>query len=131
VKIIPFASAKAPTDLAIIQLNNPQKLQQLYRGYFEIGLADSVSESEIVHLTGFSCDIPDVLVDKRNELANIDRRTNRNLIGYQMYCRTGDSGAPIWMDVMESQLSLVYIIGVGRAIFRLIGIAWQKFAGKF
>jgi len=96
VEIITFGSVKAPTDLAIIRIKNPQKLQKIYKGHFEIGSLDSSDSSALVHLTGFPCDLPDILVDKKTTISELNLKSESSLIGFQMYTCTGDSGAPLW-----------------------------------
>lgn len=108
VDIIKLGGVRAPTDIAIIKFKDPEKIKILYNGHFQLGTIDNLSDSVQIHLTGFPCDLPDILVDKNCSGNELNLHKTETLIGYALYTCTGDSGAPLWF-MNEDTATLVGI----------------------
>ena len=93
VEIIPYkSSVNTSTDMAIIIFKKPEKIAPIYKGHFNIETIAKITDSStVVHLTGFPCDVPDKLLDKK-----VYFHDSLPLLVYDMYTCTGDSGAPLW-----------------------------------
>lgn len=96
VEIILLGSVRAPSDIALIRIKNPEKIKELYEGHFELDSINSFADTDSIHLTGFPCDIPDILMEKTTTKKELRIHDMHSLIGYYIYTCTGDSGAPLW-----------------------------------
>lgn len=63
VKIVHLGRVDAPTDISLIIFKDRTKIAPLYRGHFK-PTDKLLASGTPVHLTGFSCDKPDTLLDK-------------------------------------------------------------------
>lgn len=98
-------------DIALIKLKNTDFLKDYSFSIFELSDPASLHlENEtLIHLTGFPCDRPDVLVEKNTPYENLLTDKTNRIIGYPtLFTCTGDSGAPLWVE----KEGKYYIIGI-------------------
>jgi V8-like Glu-specific endopeptidase len=95
VTIFHFKNVRAPTDISVIVFEDPKKIAPIYKGSFKVGANKSVKITD-VHLTGFPCDFPDMIMDRTRPYSELKQHKEKSLLGYSMYTCTGDSGAPLW-----------------------------------
>jgi V8-like Glu-specific endopeptidase len=85
------------TDIAIIVFKDPKKIAPYYKGHFVLNDIININPETEAHLTGFPCDVSDTKIDKKDLVKNLHTDDKYNLIGYNMFTCTGDSGAPLWV----------------------------------
>lgn len=99
-KILTYKSSlNTTTDIAVIVFKNPSKVAPIYKGHFTIYNNTAIDSNAEVHLTGFPCDMPDTMMDKKIQGSLLKQHEAVPLWGYDMFTCTGDSGAPLWVSL--------------------------------
>ncbi len=90
---------KKAEDIAIIKIKNTIAIESSNYSSLDLTSFDGVAQKEnkIYHLTGFPCDRPNILVDKKTSFKEFSEDSSNQFLGYRnLYTCTGDSGAPLW-----------------------------------
>lgn len=98
-------------DVALIKLKNTNFLKNTNYTIFRTANIDDLKPAENIfyHLTGFPCDKPDILVDKKTQKKGLEFDTTNTIISYSnLFTCTGDSGAPLWIEKDNT----FYILGI-------------------
>jgi V8-like Glu-specific endopeptidase len=89
-------------DIAVIKIKNLNALKDVKHTNFILQDYDDIENKENLdfHLTGFPCDRPNILVDKKTISTELSINNTNKIIGYKkLYTCTGDSGAPLWFEI--------------------------------
>ena len=90
---------KRRKDIALIKIENLDILRKIEHTNFNPQIYEEVKGKGNLtfHLTGFPCDKPNILVDKKTSSSALSMDSTNKIIGYEeLYTCTGDSGAPLW-----------------------------------
>lgn len=103
---------KKSKDIAIIKIKNTSSIEEINHTKFKLKVYDDIDKKDekIFHLTGFPCDRPNTLVDKRTTSKELSFDSTNKIVGYSnLYTCTGDSGAPFWfLDNEEYYVSSIH-----------------------
>lgn len=96
------------TDIAVIKITNTSKIVNR-ENKFEIDEKVISNINDSAFLTGYPCDYSGKkMLNKSTPSSLLKISSDSKLIGYPLYTCTGDSGAPLWVELNGKY----YLIGI-------------------